>query len=333
TDQHGRIKVQFHWQRPDEHPSIGANLDDTSSCWLRVVMPSAGAGWGHQFIPRIGQEVLVDFIEGDIDRPVITGVLYNGSHPPPDFSGAGALPANKTLSGIKSKEHQGGQYNELLFDDTPGEVRAKLSSEPGKTQLNQGFLTHPRSNGKAEPRGDGFELRTDSHGAIRAGHGLLLSTEAQNGASGKQLAREQAQSQLDAAARVDEAAAQAGIARAQLLPALNANAGYQRGRTSTATTTPGAPLVSDVRNANLTASWELDLWGKLRRGNEAARADFAASRFARDSSKLAIAAQTAQTYFQLRAYDAQLDIAKRTLQSREESLKLQTKRFKGGLIS
>ncbi|WP_374419778.1 efflux transporter outer membrane subunit [Chromobacterium sp.] len=136
-----------------------------------------------------------------------------------------------------------------------------------------------------------------------------------------------------AAARVDEAAAQAGIARAQLLPALNANAGYQRGRTSATTTTPGAPLVSDVRNANLTASWELDLWGKLRRGNEAARADFAASRFARDSSKLAIAAQTAQTYFQLRAYDAQLDIAKRTLQSREESLKLQTKRFKGGLIS
>ncbi|MBN3006823.1 type VI secretion system tip protein VgrG, partial [Chromobacterium alkanivorans] len=100
TDQHGRIKVQFHWQRMDEHPSIGAGMDDKSSCWLRVVMPSAGAGWGHQFIPRIGQEVLVDFIEGDIDRPVITGVLYNGSHPTPDFSGAGALPANKTLSGI-----------------------------------------------------------------------------------------------------------------------------------------------------------------------------------------------------------------------------------------
>ncbi|MFB9159415.1 type VI secretion system Vgr family protein, partial [Chromobacterium violaceum] len=79
TDQHGRIKVQFHWQRPDEHPTIGAGLDDKSSCWLRVAMPSAGAGWGHQFIPRIGQEVLVDFIEGDIDRPVITGVLYNGS--------------------------------------------------------------------------------------------------------------------------------------------------------------------------------------------------------------------------------------------------------------
>ncbi|MFK7089435.1 type VI secretion system Vgr family protein [Chromobacterium violaceum] len=199
TDQHGRVKVQFHWQRPEEHPTIGAGMDDKSSCWLRVAMPSAGAAWGHQFIPRIGQEVLVNFIEGDIDRPLITGVLYNGSHPTPDFSGAGSLPANKTLSGFKSKEHQGGSYNELLFDDTPGEVRAKLSSEPGKTQLNQGFLTHPRSNGKAQPRGEGFELRTDHHGAIRAAHGLLLSTEAQNGASGKQLAREHAQSQINSA--------------------------------------------------------------------------------------------------------------------------------------
>jgi type VI secretion system secreted protein VgrG len=208
TDAQGRIKVQFHWQRPDEHPTIGAGLDDKSSCWLRVAMPSAGAGWGHQFIPRIGQEVLVDFIEGDIDRPVITGVLYNGSHPTPDFSGAGSLPANKTLSGIKSKEHQGGGYNELLFDDTPGEVRAKLSSEPGKTQLNQGYLAHPRSNGKAQPRGDGFELRTDHHGAIRAAHGLLLSTEAQNGAGGKQLAREHAQSQLDAALSLSQALAE-----------------------------------------------------------------------------------------------------------------------------
>ncbi|WP_024301790.1 type VI secretion system Vgr family protein [Pseudogulbenkiania sp. MAI-1] len=213
TDAHGRIKVQFHWARPDEHPTIGANLDDTSSCWLRVAMPSAGAGWGHQFIPRIGQEVLVDFIEGDIDRPVITGVLYNGSHPPPAFSGAGSLPANKTLSGIKSKEHQGGQYNELLFDDTPGEVRTKLSSEHGKTQLNQGYLAHPRTDGKATPRGDGFELRTDRHGAIRAGHGLLLSTEAQASASGKQLARDGAQSQLDAALALSQSLGETATAQ------------------------------------------------------------------------------------------------------------------------
>ncbi|MDN0084095.1 DUF2345 domain-containing protein, partial [Crenobacter sp. SG2305] len=202
-----------HWQRPDEHPTLGAGMDDKSSCWLRVAMPSAGAGWGHQFIPRIGQEVLVDFIEGDIDRPVITGVLYNGSHPTPAFSGAGSLPANKTLSGIKSKEHQGGQYNELLFDDTPGEVRAKLSSEHGKTQLNQGYLIHPRSDGKGQPRGDGFELRTDQHGAIRAAHGLLLTTEAQHGAGGKQLAREHAQSQLDAALSLSQSLAETATAQ------------------------------------------------------------------------------------------------------------------------
>ncbi|STR45179.1 type VI secretion system Vgr family protein [Iodobacter fluviatilis] len=198
TDEQGRIKVQFHWQRAAEHPEFGANLDDKSSCWIRVSMPSAGAGFGHQFIPRIGQEVLVDFIEGDIDRPIVTAVVYNGSHPVPTFSGAGALPANKTLSGIKTKEHEGGQYGELLFDDTKGEVRTKLSSEHGKTQLNLGYLIHPRTDGKGEPRGEGFELRTDKQGAIRAS-GLLISTEAKGGASGKQLDRSPAQSQLESA--------------------------------------------------------------------------------------------------------------------------------------
>jgi len=199
TDEQGRIKVQFHWQRADEHPTIGANLDDKSSCWVRVAMPSAGHAWGHQFIPRIGQEVLVDFIEGDIDRPLVTGVLYNGSHATPDFSGAGSLPANKTLSGIKSKEHQGSNYNELLFDDTQGQVRTKLSSEHGKTQLNQGYLTQPRTDGKADPRGEGFELRSDLQGAIRAAQGVLVSAAAQNNANGWQMARDELLSQLQQA--------------------------------------------------------------------------------------------------------------------------------------
>ncbi|WP_084282691.1 type VI secretion system Vgr family protein [Deefgea rivuli] len=199
TDELGRIKVQFHWQRQSEHASFGANLDDKSSCWIRVAYPSAGAGWGHQFIPRVGQEVLVDFIEGDIDRPIVTGVVYNGSHPTPTFSGAGALPANKALSGIKTKEHAGGQYGELLFDDSTGQVRTKLSSEHAKTQLNLGYLIHPRANGKGDPRGEGFELRTDQQGAIRAGKGLLLTTEAKSGASGNQLDRSPVNSQLEAA--------------------------------------------------------------------------------------------------------------------------------------
>ncbi|MBY0443634.1 MAG: type VI secretion system Vgr family protein, partial [Burkholderiales bacterium] len=172
TDELGRIKIQLHWQRAQEHPEFGANLDDKSSCWVRVAAPSAGAGFGHQFIPRVGQEVTVSFLEGDIDRPIVTGTVYNGSNSVPNFSGAGALPANKTLSGIKTKEHEGGQYGELLFDDTKDEVRTKLSSEHGKTQLNLGYLIHPRTDGKGEARGEGFELRSDKQGAIRAS-GLL----------------------------------------------------------------------------------------------------------------------------------------------------------------
>lgn len=199
TDEHGRIKLQFHWQRKQDHPQGGADFDDHSSTWVRVAVPSAGAQWGTQYIPRIGQEVVVDFIEGDIDRPLVTGVVYNGSHIPPTFSGAGALPANKTLSGHKSKEYKGSTYNELLFDDSTGQMRVKLSSEHGKSQLNQGYLIHPRTGGKGEARGEGFELRTDHHGAVRAGQGLLLTTEAQPMAGGKQLARDLATSQLDAA--------------------------------------------------------------------------------------------------------------------------------------
>ncbi|WP_300080700.1 type VI secretion system tip protein TssI/VgrG, partial [Propioniciclava sp.] len=95
TDAHGRIKLQFHWQRKEDHPDGGADGDERSSTWVRVAYPSAGAAWGSQYIPRIGQEVLVSFLENDIDRPVVTGVLYNGTHRPPEFSAAGRLPANK----------------------------------------------------------------------------------------------------------------------------------------------------------------------------------------------------------------------------------------------
>ena len=192
TDEHGRIKIQFHWQRKQDHPDGGADKDDHSSTWVRVALPSAGAAWGSQYIPRIGQEVVIDFIEADIDRPLVTGVVYNGTHRPPTFSGAGSLPANKTLSGHKSKEYKGCRYNELLFDDSTNEIRTKLSSEHGKTQLNQGYLIHPRTEGKGEPRGEGFELRTDASGALRAAKGLLLSTWQRLHASDKQLSREEA---------------------------------------------------------------------------------------------------------------------------------------------
>ncbi|MGL6070914.1 efflux transporter outer membrane subunit [Craterilacuibacter sp.] len=134
-----------------------------------------------------------------------------------------------------------------------------------------------------------------------------------------------------AVARVDEARAQAGIARANLVPQLSANAGFQRGRTSA--DSAGGSQLSDARTANGVLSWELDLWGKLRRANEAALANLAASEYTRDATRLSISASVAQAYFQLRAYDAQLDITRRTLVSREEGLRINKRRFEGGVTS
>ncbi|HVZ33084.1 MAG TPA: type VI secretion system tip protein TssI/VgrG, partial [Polyangiaceae bacterium] len=110
TDQYGRIKVQFHWDREGK-------LDEHSSCWIRVAQMWAGPSWGAQHIPRIGHEVVVSFLEGDPDQPLVTGSVYNGLNTPP-FS----LPGEKEVSGVKSRSTQNGGkgYNELSFDDTTG---------------------------------------------------------------------------------------------------------------------------------------------------------------------------------------------------------------------
>jgi type VI secretion system secreted protein VgrG len=109
TDKHGRVKVQFHWDR------LG-HKDEKSSCWIRVSQLWAGAGWGAVFIPRIGQEVIVDFIEGDPDRPIITGRVYHGGNTPPY-----TLPGEKTKSTIKSNTTTGGGgSNEIRFEDQKG---------------------------------------------------------------------------------------------------------------------------------------------------------------------------------------------------------------------
>lgn len=103
TDKLGRVKVQFPWDRDGQN-------NETSSCWLRVATAWSGNGFGAQFIPRIGQEVVVSFIDGDPDKPLITGCVYNGANALPY-----ALPANQTQSGIKTHSEKG--FNELRFDD------------------------------------------------------------------------------------------------------------------------------------------------------------------------------------------------------------------------
>jgi len=199
TDALGRIKIRFHWARDSDHPNGGAALDDRASCWVRVLTPWAGQSYGHISLPRTGQEVLIGFLEGDIDRPVVLGSLYNGSHPTPAFSGEGSLPVNQALAGIKSQEVKGSGHNQLLFDDTTGQVRTQLASSHGASQLNLGHLIHPRQEGKGTPRGEGFELRTDHAGAIRAAKGLFLSADGRTGAVDHQEARGEALAQLDAA--------------------------------------------------------------------------------------------------------------------------------------
>ena len=126
TDVHGRAKVQFHWDR------LGTN-DDKSSCWVRVASPWAGQNWGSIALPRIGQEVVVDFLEGDPDRPLITGRVYNGEQKPPY-----ALPDHATVSTHKSRSSKSGakdNFNELRFEDDKGSEYVWFQAEKDFHQL------------------------------------------------------------------------------------------------------------------------------------------------------------------------------------------------------
>ncbi|MGZ5426468.1 MAG: type VI secretion system Vgr family protein, partial [Thermoanaerobaculia bacterium] len=120
TDKYGRVKVQFHWDREGKS-------DTDSSCWVRVATPWAGQRWGAIHIPRIGQEVVVDFLEGDMDQPIVIGSVYNAECMPPYD-----LPANKTQSGIKSRSSLGGgppNFNEIRFEDKKGHEVLTIHAE------------------------------------------------------------------------------------------------------------------------------------------------------------------------------------------------------------
>ncbi|WP_061301689.1 type VI secretion system Vgr family protein, partial [Janthinobacterium agaricidamnosum] len=206
-DRLGRVRIRFHWQQ-----------EGNASCWVRVAQRSAGGGMGSQFLPRIGQEVLVQFIENDIDRPVILGALYNGrgeggvpatpggvarqdsdasvferahdhavsaqgnvagGNSPLWHGAAGGGHRNGAAQwGIRSKEFGGSGYNQLLFDDTDQQGRIQLKSSQAASELNLGHLIHSADNYRGSLRGSGAELRTDAYGAVRAGAGLLVSSYA-----------------------------------------------------------------------------------------------------------------------------------------------------------
>ena len=192
-DELGRIKLRFPGTRDQDHrdgAGAGASNSDRDSAWVRVASQWASNAWGSISLPRVGDEVLVDFLGGDPDKPIVVGRVYGGTAAPPAFSHAGELPGNRFLAGIKSKEVRGMRYNQLRLDDTPGQISAQLASEHGHSQLNLGCLTHPRSGGKGQPRGEGVELRSDQSVVLRAARLMLLTTQAMLGAAGKQLERE-----------------------------------------------------------------------------------------------------------------------------------------------
>ena len=133
TDKFGRVKVHFYWDRHDRS-------DENSSCWIRVSQSWAGKNWGAMHIPRIGQEVIVSFLEGDPDRPIITGRVYNAEQTVPYD-----LPANATQSGIKSRSSKGGtpaNFNEIRMEDKKGEEQLFIHAEKNQDIEVENDETH-----------------------------------------------------------------------------------------------------------------------------------------------------------------------------------------------
>jgi type VI secretion system secreted protein VgrG len=197
-DAMGRVKVRFPATRKLDHEhagGTGASDTDADSAWVRVASSWAGSGpgsmqqCGYLGLPRVGSEVLLAFLGGDPDRPIIVGQLYNHSAQPVALSKAGDLPGNRYLSGIKSREIKGTRANQLRFDDVHGQINAQLASDHGSSQLNLGWLTQDRRNGQGDARGEGAELRTDEQLAMRAGKGMLISAWKRLNGDGSHMAR------------------------------------------------------------------------------------------------------------------------------------------------
>jgi type VI secretion system secreted protein VgrG len=172
--------VQFHWDR------VG-NDDERSSAWIRVASPWSGGELGVAAVPRVGSEVIVQWLGGAPDRPIVTGTVFNDTHMPP-----WSLPAQHALTGLRSRElaphggnTPGGRSNHLILDDTHERIQAQLKSDHAHSQLSLGHIARIEDNaGRKDVRGEGFELSTEAWGTLRAGKGLLVTTELRRQAAG-----------------------------------------------------------------------------------------------------------------------------------------------------
>ncbi|WP_396332225.1 type VI secretion system Vgr family protein [Burkholderia anthina] len=162
TDALNRVKVMFVWDRQNSG-------DVNASCWVRVAQSDTGGGYGSVHIPRVGEEVLVGYIGGDCDRPIVLHRVYNGNVQPQWHS-------NGILSGYRSKEYAGAGYNEMVLDDATAQNRVRLFSSSSNTLLHLGYLVDQDGNTRGPYIGSGFDLKSDAHGAIRAAQGLFVSS-------------------------------------------------------------------------------------------------------------------------------------------------------------
>ncbi|WP_341677610.1 type VI secretion system Vgr family protein [Niveibacterium sp. SC-1] len=212
SDRDHRVKVQFPWQRGGTPLSEAmarederATHDETNGTWLRVASMLAGPNWGGAFVPRVGSEVLVDFIDGDPDRPLVVAQLYNGEDAPPwpagEDSGANHGGA---VSGIHAPTLDGTGWSQWQIDDTQGQSRSRVATSFAASQLELGHLiSHgPTGGQRGTWRGEGFELRTAGWSVARAPKGLLLSGSARASATSTQMDAQQAAGQLKGAAQL-----------------------------------------------------------------------------------------------------------------------------------
>lgn len=218
TDREHRVKVQFHWQR-GERPNAGglahtstadaqgrAPGSEQSGTWVRVAMQAAGANWGSVFVPRIGTEVAVSFVAGDIDRPVITGSLYNGADMPPFAAGVDSgVNHSGTISGLHTQRLDQGGYNQWVIDDATGQLRMRLMTDFAMSEIGLGFLIQQggASAQRGAWRGTGFEACTRGWVGMHAAKGLLVSSTRRAGTYGSakstQMDAKEALAQLKAA--------------------------------------------------------------------------------------------------------------------------------------
>ncbi|WP_244577589.1 type VI secretion system tip protein VgrG, partial [Escherichia coli] len=172
-DEHGRVRVKFNWDRYNP-------ADQDSSCWIRVAQAWAGTGFGHLAIPRVGQEVIVDFLNGDPDQPIIMGRTYHQENRTP-----GSLPGTKTQMTIRSKTYKGSGFNELKFDDATGKEQVYIHAQKNMNTEVLNNRTTDVINNHAETIGNNQmiavtnnQIQTVTDGAGRRFH-LALTTQAQ----------------------------------------------------------------------------------------------------------------------------------------------------------